>query len=135
MDLEFSYVMGVPPAIIHFRMGFSWIFHEVNRPAIGIAPWLRAPPIWDLGQVHPNAPALGQMEEPGAQQPCHEIPWGRSAKMRRDGLVTLWLTKNYGNQSCDPFGPRWQQKLHLSWMTRAPCFEVTTDFASHMHND
>ena len=36
---------------------------------------------------------------------------------------------------CDPFGPQWQQKLHLFWMTRAPCFEVTADFASYMHND
>ena len=37
--MEVSQVMGVPPVIIHFRLGFSLI----NNP-FGVPPWLWKPP-------------------------------------------------------------------------------------------
>ena len=30
--------MGVPPVIIHF----SWLFHEINHPAIGVPPFMES---------------------------------------------------------------------------------------------
>ena len=43
----FQLVMGVPRAIIHFRLGFSL----TNNPAMGVPPWLWNPPTCSL--AHP----------------------------------------------------------------------------------
>ena len=39
-QMEVSWVIEVPPVIIHFR----GIFHEINQPAMGVPPWLWKPP-------------------------------------------------------------------------------------------
>ena len=36
--------MGVPPVIIHFLLGFSWIFPIWNHPAMGVPPLEETPP-------------------------------------------------------------------------------------------
>jgi hypothetical protein len=39
--------MGVPPAIIHFRLSSSWFFHEINHPAS-----LGFPHLWNPDLLH-----------------------------------------------------------------------------------
>ena len=36
--------VGLPPVIIH-SVGFSWIFHEINHPALGVVPFQEPPKI------------------------------------------------------------------------------------------
>ena len=39
---------GLPPAIIHFRLGFS---HEINPPAIGYPHWWKSPDVFFWGKM------------------------------------------------------------------------------------
>ena len=39
----FRFVIGVPPVIIHCRLGFSMIFPNTNHPAIGDPPFMETP--------------------------------------------------------------------------------------------
>ena len=72
--LEVSWVIGLPPVIIHW---FSWI-PEINHPAIGIPPFLETPASnqrTETRQLSTSAPSFPPSFPPSPQTPSPRAAW------------------------------------------------------------
>ena len=70
IHLEVSWVIGVPPVIIHFSRNFP----EINQPIYGVPPWLWKPPLlgWMLIVEYVDSPP--KLIRWGASRSPTEVP-------------------------------------------------------------